>query len=85
MYTVVCVAGGSLTWPGSGGLVWGWVRLHTCGAVANQVKPAITTHTHTHTRVLGVPPALSAMATNSALRQIILHHAELENPRKAPF
>ena len=39
----------SLTWPS---LIGGWLRLHTCYILSNQcaqVKPAIATHTHTHT------------------------------------
>jgi len=38
---------GGLTWPESVRSVWGWVRLHTSGALLNQgtqVKPAISTH-----------------------------------------
>jgi len=38
----------SLTWPQSGWLVWGWVRLHTWSALSlqgPQVEPAMSTHT----------------------------------------
>jgi len=45
----MCVVGGWFKQPHLAQRVWGWVRLNTCGALANQRqhdKPDITTHTH---------------------------------------
>ena len=66
----VCVVGwSSLSWLEAGWLVCGWVRLHTCDALANQgpqVEPAVKTVTQEEREYASlVPPALSAISTNS--------------------